>query len=44
VQIQVIVKPAVAEALLTRLHREFFQDYAMVAYQSEVQVLRPEKF
>jgi nitrogen regulatory protein PII len=44
VQIQVIVKPAVAEALLARLHREFFQDYAMVAYESEVQVMRPEKF
>lgn len=44
VQIEVIVKPATAEAMLTRLHSEFFQDYAMVAYDSEVRVIRPEKF
>jgi nitrogen regulatory protein P-II 2 len=44
VQIEVIAKPAVAENLLQRLHLNFFQDYAMVAYESEVQVMRPEKF
>ena len=44
VQIEVIVKPAVAATLLSRLHAEFFQDYAMIAYESDVQVLRPEKF
>jgi len=44
VQIEVIVKPAAAEAMLARLHSEFFQDYAMVAYDSEVRVMRPEKF
>lgn len=44
VQIQVIVKPTVAAALLDRLHRELFAAYAMVAYESEVHVLRPEKF
>lgn len=44
VQIEVIVKPATAEAMLARLHSEFFQDYAMVAYESEVRVMRPDKF
>ncbi len=44
VQIEVIVKPAVAEAVLERLHREFFKDYAMVAYETEVRVMRPDKF
>ena len=44
VQIEVIAKPAVAGALLSRLHAEFFQDYAMIAYESDVQVMRPEKF
>lgn len=44
VQIEVIAKPAVAAALLSRLHAEFFQDYAMIAYESDVQVMRPEKF
>ena len=44
VQIEVILKPAVTATLLSRLHAEFFQDYAMIAYESDVQVLRPEKF
>lgn len=44
VQIQVIVKPAVAAVVLDRLHRELFAAYAMVAYESEVHVLRPDKF
>lgn len=44
VQIEAIVRPAVAETALARLQAEFFQDYAMVAYASEVRVLRADKF
>ena len=44
IQIEVIVQPAVAEAALSRLHAELFASYAMVAYASDVGVLRPEKF
>ncbi len=44
VQIEVIAKPSVAETMLARLHADFFQDYAMVAYESDVRVMRPEKF
>ncbi len=44
VKLEVIVKPTVAEAVLERLHRELFKDYAMVAYETEVRVMRPEKF
>ena len=44
VQIEVIAKPSVAETMLARLHAEYFQDYAMVAYESDVRVMRPEKF
>ena len=44
VQIQAIVKASVAEKLLTRLQEELFKDYAMVAYESDVRVLRPNKF
>ena len=43
-QIEVIVPPAVAEKLLTRLEREFFAQFAMVAYETDVRVLRREKF
>ena len=44
VQIQVILKAAAAEALLRRLHEELFTSYAMVAYESDVRVMRPNKF
>jgi nitrogen regulatory protein P-II 2 len=44
IQLEVIVPPAVAEKLLSRLQREFFPRYAMVAYESDVRVLRREKF
>lgn len=44
VQIQVIVKPTVAAAVLERLQRDLFAAYAMVAYESEVRVMRPDKF
>ncbi len=44
IQVEVIARPAVAEELLGRLHREFFPKYAMIAYESEVRVLRGDKF
>lgn len=44
IQIEVIVQPAVAERLLTRLEREFFPRFAMIAYTSEARVLRRDKF
>lgn len=44
VRIEVIAKPAVSAAVLERLHRELFAAYAMVAYESDVGVMRPEKF
>ncbi len=44
VQIEVILKPAVAEALLAHLYRELFASYAMVAYETDVRVMRPDKF
>jgi nitrogen regulatory protein P-II 2 len=44
IQVQVIVPPAVAEHLLQTLQRDFFPRYAMVAYESDVRVLRREKF
>jgi nitrogen regulatory protein PII len=44
VQLQVIVKATAAETLMNRLHAELFKAYAMVAYESDVRVLRPDKF
>ncbi len=44
VQIEIIVPPEVSENLLARLSTEFFPRYAMVAFESDVRVLRKDKF
>lgn len=44
VQIEIIVPPEVSENLLARLGTEFFPRYAMVAFESDVRVLRKDKF
>ena len=44
IQIEVIVKPEVANILMERLGKEFFPRYGMIAFESDVRVLRPEKF
>ena len=44
IQIEVIVQPEVAKALMARLGKEFFPRYGMIAFESEVNVLRPDKF
>lgn len=43
-QIQVVVRPEVAEMFLEQLGREFFPHYAMIAFAADVQVLRQGKF
>jgi nitrogen regulatory protein PII len=44
IQLEIIVPPDTAQRLLERLQNEFFPRYAMVAYQSDINVLRPTKF
>jgi nitrogen regulatory protein P-II 2 len=44
IQVEVIAQPAVAEQLLARLEKNFFPRYAIIAYESDVRVLRREKF
>lgn len=44
VQIEVILPPETAETLLARLAAEFFARYAMIAFESDVRVIRGEKF
>jgi nitrogen regulatory protein P-II 2 len=44
IQVEVIVQPPVAEKLLETLARDFFPRYAMIAFESDVRVLRPGKF
>lgn len=44
IRVEVIVPPAVAAGLLERMEAEFFPRFAMVAYESDVRVLRRDKF
>lgn len=44
VQIEVVLQPEAAQQLLARLASEFFPRYGMVAFESDVRVLRSEKF
>jgi nitrogen regulatory protein PII len=44
VRIEVLCDEATARELLTVLEHDYFADYYMVAFLSDVQVLRPGKF
>jgi len=44
IKIEVIVKPEIADKILSVLQKQFFPRYAVVAYLSEVQVVREEKY
>jgi nitrogen regulatory protein P-II 2 len=44
VKIETIVDPVVAELILGRVAEEYFEHYAVIAYVTEVSVLRGEKY
>ncbi len=44
VQVEVIVQPGMATEILERLQRDFFPRFAMIAFTSDIEVLRREKF
>ena len=44
IQVEVIVQTEVAGKLLQRLGQDLFPRYGMIAFESEVRVLRPGKF
>lgn len=44
IQIEAVVTPEVSRRLLERLERELFPRYGMIAFESDVRVLRREKF
>ena len=44
IQIEVIVRPEVAEQLLQKLGHDLFPRFAMIAFESDVRVLRNNKF
>lgn len=44
VQIEVVLQPDAALVLLARLEAEFFPRYGMIAFESDVRVMRRGKF
>lgn len=44
IQIEVLLQPDAAQILLERLANECFPRFGMIAFESDVRVLRPEKF
>jgi nitrogen regulatory protein P-II 2 len=44
IQIEAVVQPEVSDKLLEHLAKDFFPRYAMIAFESDVRVLRREKF
>jgi nitrogen regulatory protein P-II 2 len=44
VKIEVIAKREVADKVLEMLQKEYFSRYAVIAYMSEIQVVREEKY
>lgn len=44
IQIEVILQPEAALQLLSRLEQDFFARFAMIAYATEIEVIRSAKF
>lgn len=44
IQVEVLVPPATSERLLEALGRDLFPRFGMIAFESDVRVLRPHKF
>jgi nitrogen regulatory protein P-II 2 len=44
IRIEAIVSPEVAERIMERFAAQYFNDYAMVVYQTDVAVIRGDKY
>ena len=44
VRIETVVQPDVADRILTHLADRYFQDYSIIAFQTDVVVVRSEKY
>lgn len=44
VQIKVVIQPAGSEELLRRLQADYFPRYTMIAFESDVRVMRSDHF
>lgn len=44
IRIEIVCEAATAEKILTHLREAYYQNYAMITWMADVEVLRPEKF
>jgi nitrogen regulatory protein PII len=44
IRIEIVCEDKLAEAIIEQFQKQFYKDYAMVVYLSDVTVLRPKKF
>ncbi len=44
IRVEIICAQPVAEDILAHLHKTYYDNYAMVSFSNDIQVLRPEKF
>ena len=44
IKIEIVLAPDVAVQLMNSLSETYFENYSIIAYSSEISVLRPEKF
>ena len=44
IQIEIVLPPEPALQLLERLERDFFSRFAMIAYSTDIEVIRSKKF
>lgn len=43
-KIEIIVDPKLAEKLLQKIADQFFENYGLIAYSTDISILRPKKF
>lgn len=44
IRIEILCAPKIAEQICQHLQKTYYDNYAMVTFSSDIQVLRPEKF
>jgi len=44
IRIEIVCGPDIADAIASHIRDRYYDDYAMILYESDVRVMRPEKF
>ena len=43
-KIEIVVEPQLALKIMNALAEQFFKNYSLITYSSDISILRPEKF